>query len=102
MTISSAKDLKNINWHYGPTRPYDVDQRLVIPLPRPVNRDSTLYTNVVHAGNEEGTKKLIGSARLKLRDVLNDVGTRERVKRTLISRDLLVGLKEKLKLRLIS
>ncbi|XP_031269392.1 uncharacterized protein LOC116127869 [Pistacia vera] len=105
-TISSAKDLKNVNLHYGPTRPYDVvwvnpnnkcstkvdekgdacpfwDQRLVIPLPGPVNGDSTLYTDVVHTANEEGTKKLIESARLKLRDVLDDVGIGERVKRTL-------------------
>ncbi|XP_031256013.1 protein SRC2 homolog [Pistacia vera] len=106
VTIFSAKDLKNVNWRNGPTRPYAVvwvdpnnkcstkvdeegdtcpfwDQRLVIPLPGPIDGDSTLYIDVVHAGNEEGTKKLIGSARLKLRDVLDDVGTSERVKHTL-------------------
>ncbi|KAJ0043163.1 hypothetical protein Pint_17569 [Pistacia integerrima] len=106
VTISSAKDLKNVNWRYGPTKPYAVvwvdpnnkcstkvdeegdtcpfwDQRLVIPLPGTLDGDSTLYIDVVHAGNEEGTKKLIGSARLKLRDVLDDVGTGECVKRTL-------------------
>ncbi|KAJ0043947.1 hypothetical protein Pint_17570 [Pistacia integerrima] len=65
------------------TRALSRDQRLVIPLPGPVNGDSTLYTDLVHAANEEGTKKLIESARLKLRDVLNDVGIGERVKRTL-------------------
>lgn len=106
VTISSAKDLKNVNWRYGQTRPYAVvwvdpnnkcstkvdeagdifpywDERLVIPLPGPVDGDSNLYIDIVHGGNEEGTKKLIGSGRLKLRDVLDEVGAGERVKRTL-------------------
>ncbi|GLU24299.1 hypothetical protein SLE2022_402450 [Rubroshorea leprosula] len=106
VTISSAKDLKNVNWRYGLTRPYAVvwvdpknkssskvdeegdifpywDETLIIPLPGPIDDGTTLYIDIVHAGSEEDTKKLIGSARLRLKEVLNDSGYGERAKRTL-------------------
>ncbi|OAY30352.1 protein SRC2 homolog [Manihot esculenta] len=106
VTITSAKDLKNVNWRHGPLRPYAVvwidpnhkcsttvdeegdacplwDQTLVIPLPSAPIEDQTLYIDIVHAGREEDTKPLIGSARLKLVDVLDEVGIGERVKRSL-------------------
>ncbi|WCJ36689.1 Calcium-dependent lipid-binding (CaLB domain) family protein [Euphorbia peplus] len=107
VTIKSAKDLKNINWRHGPLRPYAViwvdpntkcstrvdeegdmtpfwDQTLVIPLP-PGGRieDHTLSIDIVHAGAEEDTKPLIGSARLSLVDVIDDVGIGERALRSL-------------------
>ncbi|KAF8027763.1 hypothetical protein BT93_E0630 [Corymbia citriodora subsp. variegata] len=106
VTVTSAKDLKNVNWRHGPTRPYAVlwvdpnnkcttrvdnegdtspiwDQTLVIPLPPGPIEDATLYIDVVHAGSEEDTKPLIGSARLKLRDVLDEAGFGETLKRGL-------------------
>ncbi|XP_044507003.1 uncharacterized protein LOC123226540 [Mangifera indica] len=96
VTISSAQDLKNVNWRYGPNRPYAVvwvdpnEKRsckvdedgdtcphwgdiLTIPLPGPVDSETTLFVDIVHAGKEEDTKKLIGSARLKLKEVLDEV-----------------------------
>ncbi|CAJ1952846.1 unnamed protein product [Sphenostylis stenocarpa] len=104
--LSSARGLKNVNWRNGANRPYVVvwvdpsnklsthvdengdtdanwDQTLVIPLPPKPLEDQTLYIDVVHAGSEEDTKPLIGSARLKLTEVLNDVGMGERLGRTL-------------------
>ncbi|KDP46959.1 hypothetical protein JCGZ_07976 [Jatropha curcas] len=106
VTITSAKDLKNVNWRNGRLRPYAVvwvdpehkcstrvdeegdmnpfwDQTLVIPLPPGPIEDHTLYIDIVHAGREEDTKPLIGSARLKLVDVLDDVGFGERTVRSL-------------------
>lgn len=99
ITISSAKNLKNINWRHGPLKPYAVvwvdpknkcstrvdeygdespvwDQKLVIPLNEPIE-DSTIYIDIVHANAAEDTKPLIGSAKLKLNDVVNDVGIGE-------------------------
>lgn len=107
--ISSAKDLKNVNWRYGPIRPYVVvwvdpnykcstkvddegdtcpfwDERLTIPLPGPVDGETALFIDIVHAGDEEDTKKLIGSARLKLKEVIDEAGAGERVTRTLTLR----------------
>ncbi|KAG6656088.1 hypothetical protein CIPAW_05G263500 [Carya illinoinensis] len=104
--ISSARDLKNINWRHGPIRPYAVlwvdpnnkcsskvdeegdtcphwDETLVLPLPGSIDDYPTLYIDIVHAGSEEETKPLIGSARLKLTEVLDDVGFNERAHRTL-------------------
>ncbi|KAF3432952.1 hypothetical protein FNV43_RR24054 [Rhamnella rubrinervis] len=101
-----AKDLKNVNWRHGPLRPYAVlwvdpkhkcstrvdeggdtcpnwDETVVLPLPGPVDDDSPLCIDIVHAGSESDTKPLIGSARLCLRDVLDDVGLGERSSRTL-------------------
>ncbi|GAB2221994.1 hypothetical protein Droror1_Dr00013191 [Drosera rotundifolia] len=94
VTITSAKDLKNVNWRHGPIRPYVViwvdparklttrvdeegdafpqwDQTLIVPLNAPPS-DSTLYIDVVQAGAKDDVKPLIGSARLPLRDVLDD------------------------------
>lgn len=107
--ISSAKDLKNVNWRYGPIRSYAVvwvdphyksstkvdeegdtspywDERLTIPLPGPVDGETVLFVDIVHAGDEEDTKKLIGSARLKLKEVLDECGPGERATRTLTLR----------------
>ena len=106
--ISSAQDLKNVNWRHGPNKPYAVvwvdpknkcstrvdedgdtyptwDETLVIPLPGRIDDDeySTLYIDIVHAGSEPETKKLIGSAKLRLREVVDDVGYGERTTRTL-------------------
>ncbi|XVE58495.1 hypothetical protein DITRI_Ditri04bG0174000 [Diplodiscus trichospermus] len=106
VTISSAKDLKNVNWRHGPIRPYVVfwvdpknkcstkideegdtcpawNETLVMPLPGPIDDDTTLFIDVVHAGSEEDTKPLIGSAKLKLREVLDDAGFGERHMKTL-------------------
>lgn len=106
VTITSAKDLKNVNWRHGRVKPYAVvwvdpkskcttrvddegdtspywDQTLVVPLNAPIE-DSTLYVDVVHAGSrDEDTKPLIGSARLPLRDVVDDVGLGETASRKL-------------------
>lgn len=96
VTVTSAKNLKNINWRHGPLKPYAVvwvdpknksttrvdetgdespvwDQKLVIPFNDPIE-DSTLYIDIVHAYPDEDTKPLIGSAKLKLKDVVDDVG----------------------------
>ncbi|KAJ7969907.1 C2 domain protein [Quillaja saponaria] len=45
--------------------------------------DFTLYIDIVHAGSEEDTKPQIGSARLKFREVLEDVGIGGSTSRTL-------------------
>ncbi|KAJ8536797.1 hypothetical protein K7X08_035198 [Anisodus acutangulus] len=94
--ISSAKDLKNVNWRYGRLKPYAVvwvdpkgkcstkvddngdtspywDEKLVIPLYAPIE-ESTLYIDVVHANAPEGTKPLIGSGKIPLRDAVDSVG----------------------------
>ncbi|XP_076938231.1 uncharacterized protein LOC143606307 [Bidens hawaiensis] len=99
VTISSAKNLKNVNWRHGPLRPYAVvwvdpknkcstrvdeegdespvwDQTLVIPLTDPIE-ESTLYIDIVHADAAEDTKPLIGSAKLKLKDIVDEVGIGE-------------------------
>lgn len=95
--LASAKGLKNVNWRHGPNRPYAIvwvdpknkcstqidesgdteafwDETLRVPLPPGPLEDFTLYIDVVHAGSEEDTKPLIGSARLKLSEVLEDTG----------------------------
>lgn len=99
ITISCAKNLKNVNWRHGPLKPYAVvwvdpknksstpvdeegdespiwDQKLVIPLNDPIE-ESTLYIDIVHANAAEDTKPLIGSAKLKLKDVVDEVGIGE-------------------------
>ncbi|KAL8197633.1 hypothetical protein R6Q57_009631 [Mikania cordata] len=99
ITISSAKNLKNVNWRHGPLKPYAVvwvdpknkcstlvdevgdespvwDKKLTIPLNDPIE-DSTLYIEIVHANAAEDTKPLIGSAKLKLKDVVDEVGIGE-------------------------
>ncbi|GKE07769.1 protein SRC2, partial [Tanacetum coccineum] len=96
VTVTSAKNLKNVNWRHGPLKPYAVvwvdpknksttrvdetgdespiwDQKLVIPFNDPID-ESSLYIDIVHAYPDEDTKPLIGSAKLKLKDVVDDVG----------------------------
>ncbi|KAJ4833574.1 hypothetical protein Tsubulata_026890 [Turnera subulata] len=94
--ISSAKDLKNVNWRHGDLKPYAVvwvdpsakcstkvdevgdtspiwDETLVIPLRAPIE-DSTLFIDIVHYDPAPDTKPLIGSAKVPLREVVDDVG----------------------------
>ncbi|XP_056158775.1 uncharacterized protein LOC130134899 [Syzygium oleosum] len=97
VTVSSAKDLKNVNWRHGPTRPYAVvwvdpndkrstmvdDQGGTFPFwgqafviflsPGPIDV-ANLYIDVVHAGPEEDTEPFIGSARVSLRNILDEAG----------------------------
>ncbi|TMW81717.1 hypothetical protein EJD97_008193 [Solanum chilense] len=104
--ITSAKDLKNINWRYGPLKPYAVvwvdpnakcstkvdedgdtspywNDKLVIPLYSPID-ESVLYMDIVHAvGAEEDTKPLIGSAKIPLSEVVDEAGVDGEVERTL-------------------
>ncbi|KAH6804571.1 hypothetical protein C2S51_032818 [Perilla frutescens var. frutescens] len=105
VTITSAKDLKNVNWRHGKLKPYAVvwvdpntktttyvddagdtspywDQKLIIPFNTPIEQ-STLHIDIVHAQAAEDTKPLIGSARLPLRDVVDDVSLGSRADRTL-------------------
>ncbi|XP_061373653.1 WW domain-containing protein C11B10.08-like [Gastrolobium bilobum] len=106
--LSSATNLKNVNWRNGPNSPYAVvwvdpnqkrstnvdksgdtqanwDEKLVIPLPPSATiDDSTLFVDVFHASSEsEGKPLIIGSAQLRLIEVRNDVGIGERASRTL-------------------
>lgn len=107
VTVTSAKDLKNVNWRHGDNKPYAVvwvdpsrkvstnvdregdtcphwDEKLKVPVPGGyVERDATLYIDVVHAGDEDDTKKLIGSAKLKLIEVYDEAGLGEPLKRNL-------------------
>ncbi|CAI9282483.1 unnamed protein product [Lactuca saligna] len=99
VTVTSAKNLKNVNWRHGSLKPYVVlwvdpsnkcsthvdqegdeapfwDQKLTLPLHDQIE-DSTLYIDIVHANAEEGTKPLVGSAKLKLKDVIEQVGIGE-------------------------
>ncbi|KAL3837687.1 hypothetical protein ACJIZ3_022278 [Penstemon smallii] len=96
VTITSAKDLKNVNWRSGKLKPYAVvwidpdkkcstrvdeqgdtspywDEKLTVPFNSPIH-ESTLHIDIVHVGTAEGTKPLIGSAKLRLNDVVDDVG----------------------------
>ncbi|KAK7283630.1 hypothetical protein RIF29_13271 [Crotalaria pallida] len=104
--IASARDLKNVNWRHGKNKPYAVvwvdpknkfstnvdesgdteakwDQTLLIQLPVGPIEDNSLYVDIVHAGSEEDTKPLIGSARLQLADVIADGGIGQLASRTL-------------------
>ncbi|KAL5718623.1 hypothetical protein ACHQM5_011505 [Ranunculus cassubicifolius] len=99
LTISSAKDLKNVNWRHGDLKSYAVvwvDQKhkystkvdddgnssptwnetLVIPLTSRIE-DSTLYIDIVHAYAAEDTKPLIGSTRISVKEIVDDVGVGE-------------------------
>ncbi len=98
VTVGTARDLKNVNWRNGNLKPYAVlwidsgaktstrvdldggdqptwDEKVLVPLP-PQSRleDAVLYVDVVHANAGEGVKPLVGSARLPLRNVLDDAG----------------------------
>ncbi|KAI4966066.1 protein SRC2 homolog [Hordeum vulgare subsp. vulgare] len=108
VTVGSARDLKNVNWRNGDLKPYAVvwvddgakcstrvdldhgenpewDEKLVVPLPPSTARleDAVLRIDVVHADAADGTKPLVGSARLPLRDVLDDAGLGGRASRSL-------------------
>ncbi|TVU04486.1 hypothetical protein EJB05_47597, partial [Eragrostis curvula] len=109
VTVGSARELKNVNWRHGELKPYAVvwvdegpkcstrvdldngespvwDEKLLVPLsPASTGRleDAVLYIDVVHANAAEGVKPLVGSARLPLRDVLDDAGVGAKVSRTL-------------------
>ncbi|MFQ6638085.1 hypothetical protein Gotur_012890, partial [Gossypium turneri] len=50
------------------------NETLVLPFSAPIDDDTTLLIDVVHAGSEEDPKPLIGSAKFKLREVLDDAG----------------------------
>lgn len=107
VTVGSARDLKNVNWRNGDLKPYAVvwvdsgakcstrvdldggesptwDEKLQVPLP-PSSRldDAVLYVDVVHANAADGVKPLVGSARLPLRDVLDDAGIGGKASRSL-------------------
>uniref|UniRef100_A0A0D6QRB5 C2 domain-containing protein n=1 Tax=Araucaria cunninghamii TaxID=56994 RepID=A0A0D6QRB5_ARACU len=105
LTIVNARDLKNVNWRYGQLRPYTVawvdpgfkvstrvdpggdtnpywNEKLTIPVTRPL-QDAELQIDVVHEKPEEGTKPLIGTARIPLTEVLDEVGFDEKMERTL-------------------
>ncbi|XP_073012607.1 uncharacterized protein [Typha latifolia] len=107
ITIGSARDLKNVNWRHGDLKPYAVawvdggakcstkadldndvspvwDEKLSIPLP-PDRRleEAVLYVDVVHAKAAEGVKPLVGSARIPIREVLDDVGVGAKSARSL-------------------
>ncbi|KAK2654013.1 hypothetical protein Ddye_013869, partial [Dipteronia dyeriana] len=41
-------------------------KKLVVPLPGPIDKGTILCVDLLHSGDEKDTKKLIGSARLKL------------------------------------
>ncbi|KAL5994404.1 hypothetical protein ACLOJK_024454 [Asimina triloba] len=104
--ICYAKDLKNVNWRHGDLKSYAVvwidpaakcstrvddtgdtspvwDEKLTIPLGDRRIEDATLYIDIVHAGAKEDTKPLVGSARLPLREIVDDVGFGEECVRTL-------------------
>ncbi|KAF5732377.1 actin cytoskeleton-regulatory complex protein pan1 [Tripterygium wilfordii] len=104
--ITSANDLKNVNWRYGPLRPYAVvwvdpdkkcssrvdeegdtnpywDEKLLVPLPPGPIEDHTLHIDIVHAGGKEDVKPLIGSARLNLGEFIDESGVGQKANRTL-------------------
>ncbi|RLM60847.1 hypothetical protein C2845_PM14G20630 [Panicum miliaceum] len=108
VTVGSATNLKNVNWRNGDLNPYAVlwvddgpkcstrvdldngedpvwDEKLLVPVPPSVTRleDAILCIDVVHANAAEGVKPLVGSARLPLRDVLDDAGVGGKVSRSL-------------------
>jgi len=108
VTVGSATNLKNVNWRNGDLHPYAVlwvddgpkcstrvdldngedpvwDEKLLLPVPPSVARleDAALCVDVVHADAAEGVKPLVGSARLPLRDVLDDAGIGGKVSRSL-------------------
>ncbi|GLJ28742.1 hypothetical protein SUGI_0566450 [Cryptomeria japonica] len=105
LTVISAKDLKNVNWRYGDVRPYAVvwveadkkissqvdhegdtkplwNEKLTIPLTRPL-QVAELSIDIVHENASELTKPLIGTARLRLTEILNEVGFDQRQELTL-------------------
>ncbi|GLJ42093.1 hypothetical protein SUGI_0871670 [Cryptomeria japonica] len=105
LTFISAKDLKNVNWRYGDLRPYAVvwvdpdnkvssqvdregdtkpswNEKLTIPINRPL-QDAELTIEIIHEKASEQTKPLIGTARVRLSEILDEVGFDQRQERTL-------------------
>lgn len=106
VTVSSAKDLKNVNWRHGDLKPYAVvwvdpaakcstrvddrndthpvwDEKLTIPLHDRRVEDSTLCIDIVHAEAHDDTKPLIGSARIPLEEIVDEAGLGEKCYRSL-------------------
>ncbi|CAO2162088.1 unnamed protein product [Urochloa humidicola] len=108
VTVGSARELKNVNWRHGDLKPYavvwvddgpkcstrvdlddgenpDWDEKLTVPLPPSLTRleDAVLHIDVVHANAADGVKPVVGSARLPLREVLDDAPGGAKVSRTL-------------------
>ncbi|KAF8753162.1 hypothetical protein HU200_011820 [Digitaria exilis] len=108
VTVGSASNLKNVNWRNGELQPYAVlwvddgpkcstrvdsgedpvwDDKVLVPIPPSSAarlEDAVLYLDVVHAaGDGDDVKPLVGSARLPLRDVLDDAGVGAKVSRSL-------------------
>ncbi|KAJ4967398.1 hypothetical protein NE237_019247 [Protea cynaroides] len=105
VTITSAKDLKNVNWRHGSLKPYAVvwvdpnsksttnvddngdnsptwDETLVLSLASYIH-ESVLSIDIVHANAAEDTKPLIGSARVPLKEIVDEVGIGQSAYRTL-------------------
>lgn len=93
VTITSAKDLKNINWRHGSLQPYAVvwldsdskssthvdqegdtcphwNQTLLLPLHSSI-KESILHVDIVDAN---ATKPLIGSAKLPIHELVDEFG----------------------------
>ncbi|XP_042509800.1 uncharacterized protein LOC122085434 [Macadamia integrifolia] len=96
ISIYSAKNLNNVNWRHGRLQPKAVvwmdpnfksstsvdssgdtcpvwDETLVIPLLSPLDDSTTLFFDIVHDDKPRDTNPLIGFARLRLKDILDDV-----------------------------
>ncbi|GLJ42100.1 hypothetical protein SUGI_0871800 [Cryptomeria japonica] len=105
LTVISAEDLKNVNWQYGDLRPCAVacvdpyvkyltqvdpegdtkfswNERLFIPVTKPL-QDAELTIDIVHDKPSELTKPLVGTARVRLSEILDEVGFEQRQERTL-------------------
>jgi len=106
LTVLSARDLKNVNWRYGDLRPYAVawvdpdfkvstrvdperdtnpswNEKLTIPVGNRPLEDAELTVEIVHEKPSELTKPLVGTARIPLVQVLDEVGFEESLERTL-------------------
>ncbi|MQM07981.1 hypothetical protein Taro_040834 [Colocasia esculenta] len=108
VTVVSAKNLKNVNWRHGDLHPYAVvwvdpaakcstkvaidgdgedpvwDEKLVVPLGHDRSLDdAVLSIDIVHANAEKDTKPLVGSARLPLREIVDEVGIGGKATRSL-------------------
>ncbi|GLJ42101.1 hypothetical protein SUGI_0871810 [Cryptomeria japonica] len=105
LTVISAKDLKNVNWRYGDLRPYAVawvdpdikvstqvdpegdtkpswNEKLIVPVTKPL-QDAELTIDIVHEKASDLTKPLVGTARIRLAEILDEVGFDQRQERTL-------------------
>lgn len=105
LTLISARDLKNVNWRYGALRAYAVawvdpnfkasaqidregdtnpcwNEKISIPISMPIE-NAELQIDIVHEKPSELTKPLIGTARIYLNEVLDEVGFDEKLQRSL-------------------